>query len=258
MRLVIDVGNSQIYGGLFAQGKHESVFHFRTSTHGGMTTDELGCFLRTVIRENGFDPDTVSDIACCSVVPDLNHALVNSCRRYFHIAPLMIEPGVKTGLKIRYKDPAAVGADRIANAVGAARIYPDQNIIIADFGTATTLDVVTEKKEYLGGAILPGLSISMQVLEARAAKLPTVAIAVPAVSCGRTTEESIQAGIFYGSVGAVKELTAQMSEELFHGTKPLVVATGGFAGMMRNRGVWDEIHPDLVLEGLIAVMEMNR
>ncbi len=258
MRLVIDVGNTQIYGGLFAEGKKDSVFHFRKSSHGGMTTDELGCFLRTVIRENGYDPNMVSDIACCSVVPDINHALVNSCRRYFHIVPLMIEPGIKTGLKIRYKDPTAVGADRIANAVGTTKLYPNQNIIIADFGTAITLDVVTGKKEYLGGAILPGLSISMQVLEARAAKLPTVAITVPAVSCGQTTEESIQAGIFYGAVGAVKELTAQMSVELFDGVRPLVVGTGGFAGMMRNRGVWDKLHPDLVLEGLIAILEMNR
>ncbi|MDA3833745.1 MAG: type III pantothenate kinase [Spirochaetales bacterium] len=258
MILAVDVGNSQIYGGLFPLTGEEAAFHFRRSSHEGMTTDELGFFLRGVIRENGFDPTQVRDIACCSVVPDLNHTLVSSCHRYFGIDPLMLEPGVKTGLKIRYKDPNAVGADRIASAVGAMKRYPGRNLIIADFGTASTLDVVTAGKEYLGGAIFPGLRISMQVLETRTAKLPTVAIAVPKAACGQTTEESIQAGLYYAAVGAVKELTARITAERFAGEKPLIIATGGFAGMLNHTGVWDNIHPVLVLEGLITILEMNR
>jgi type III pantothenate kinase len=257
MILALDIGNTHIYGGLFETGSLDALMHLRRSSNALMTSDEFGVFLRSVMREQGFDPRDVSGIVCCSVVPALNYSLRSACMRYFGIEPLNLGPGVKTGLKIRYKDPGAVGADRIANAAGALRRYPDTSLIIADFGTATTLDAVSSKREYLGGAIFPGLRTSAETLASRTAKLPTVELGMPLTAVGRTTEESINAGIYYAAVGAVKELTARFTAEQFRDEKPLVIATGGFSRMLESSGILDAVHPDLVLEGLLTVLEAN-
>jgi type III pantothenate kinase len=258
MILTLDIGNSQLYGGLFEQGSIEALMHLRRGSNAQITSDEIGIFLRSVIREQGYDPGSVSEVVCCSVVPSLNYSLRSACIRYFNIEPMMLGPGVKTGLKIRYKDPGAVGADRIANAAAAVRRYPNQPLIIADFGTATTLDVVTENREYLGGAIFPGLRISTEALESKTAKLPAVEIGIPSRALGQTTEESIRSGIYYAAVGAVKELTARFTAEQFGSRRPLVIATGGFSRMIDSSGIIDAVHADLVLEGLITILEMNR
>ena len=160
MKLSLDVGNSQIYGGIFDDSGLQS--RFRKITQRGASSDELGLFFRQVVRENGHDPAAVSAVGFCSVVPDLNHSLVNACRRYFDLEPFILRAGLKTGLKIRYKNPAEVGADRIACAVGAVDRYPGEDLVIIDFGTATTIEGVNAEREYLGGVIVPGLSISMR------------------------------------------------------------------------------------------------
>jgi type III pantothenate kinase len=200
MILCIDVGNSQIYCGLYRE--RSLVLQFRKVSDQAVSSDEMGLFLRSAIRENGFDPDGVNAVAYASVVPDLNHAMLNSCRRYFRQEPFVLRTGVRTGLKIAYKNPQAVGADRIANAIGGIRRYPGEHLIVADFGTATTYDVITAEKVYLGGIIMPGLRLSMQALEEHTAKLPKVEIVQPAKVCGQTTEESIQSGLYYSNLGA--------------------------------------------------------
>ncbi|MCW8924954.1 MAG: type III pantothenate kinase [Xanthomonadales bacterium] len=255
MKLCIDIGNSQIYGGLF-EGD-ELISRFRKITQRGASSDELGLFFRQVVRENGNDPGEIDAVGFCSVVPDLNHSLVNACRRYFDIDPFVLRAGVKSGLKIGYKNPAEVGADRIAGAVGAIARHPDRNIIIADFGTATTVEAVNSKREYLGGAIVPGLGISMRALEQNTARLPKVEIIRPDKACGRSTIGSIQSGLYWGHVGTVREICHRITLECFGASKPVIIGTGGFAGLLAEAGLFTEVQPDLVLEGIRITQELN-
>ncbi len=257
MNLCLDVGNSQIFGGLFNGDR--LLFRFRRITERIASSDELGLFFRNVIRENGFDPVSVMSVGYCSVVPDINHSLRNACRHYFDTEPFNLKAGVKTGLKIRYKNPAEVGADRIADAVGAVARYPDKNLIIVDFGTATTVEAVTADREYLGGAIVPGLRTSMGSLEKTTARLPKVEILRPEQTCGRSTVESIQSGLYWGHLGMIREIIGRYRRECFHkGEDATVVATGGFAGLYADTGIFDTIHPDLVLEGIRIAQTMNE
>ena len=255
MKLCIDIGNSQIYGGLFDGEKLLS--RFRWITQRGASSDELGLFFRQAVRENGNDPADIEAVGFCSVVPDLNHSMINACRRYFSVEPFVLRAGVKTGLQIRYKNPAEVGADRIAGAVGAVARYPGRNIIIIDFGTATTVEAVSSRQEYLGGAIVPGLGISMRALEQNTARLPKVEILRPAKACGRSTVESIQSGLYWGHVGLIRELRNRIGTECFGASEPVVVGTGGFAGLLAEAGLFSEVLPDLVLEGVRIAQEMN-
>ena len=255
MKLCIDIGNSQIYGGLFVGD--ELVSRFRKITQRGASSDELGLFFRQVVRENGRDPGEVDAIGFCSVVPDLNHSLMNACRRYFDIEPFVLRAGVKSGLKIRYKNPAEVGTDRIAGAVAAVARHPGKNIIIVDFGTATTVEAVNARQEYLGGAIFPGLGISMRALEQNTARLPKVEILRPGKACGRSTVASIQSGLYWGHVGQVREVCHRISLECFSAATPVIIGTGGFAGLLGEAGLFSEVQPDLVLEGIKIAQEMN-
>ena len=170
MILTLDVGNSQIFGGVFHD--QELTLRFRKPSRPPASSDELGLFLRSVLRENGADPAGVEQIALCSVVPEIIYSLRSCCRKYFGLDPFILRAGVKTGLRIRYRNPLEVGPDRIANAVGATHLYPDQHLIVIDFGTATTFNVVHANRDYLGGIILPGLRIAMEALEKNTARLP--------------------------------------------------------------------------------------
>jgi len=257
MNLCLDVGNSQIYGGLF-DGK-KLLFSFRRITERIASSDELGLFFRNVIKENSFDPASVTSIGYCSVVPDINHSLRNACLHYFDTEPFCLKAGVKTGLKISYKNQAEVGADRIADAIGAVDRYPGKNLIIIDFGTATTVEAVTANHEYLGGAIAPGLRTSMSSLEKATARLPKVEILRPEKACGRSTTESIQSGLYWGHLGMIKELIRLYRKECFpEGQDATVVATGGFAGLYADTGIFDAIHPELVIEGIRIAQDMNQ
>ena len=163
MILTVDVGNTQITGGLFDEdGK--LVLQFRRTTHMGTSSDELGLFFRSVIRENGFHWQKIQRIGVCSVVPSINYSLQSAFTKYFNCRALFIQAGIKTGLKLRYANPKEIGADRIAAAIGAVSLHPETDLIVIDMGTATTIDVVTKDKEYLGGAIIPGLRISVEAL----------------------------------------------------------------------------------------------
>ena len=192
------------------------------------------------------------------MVPDLNHSLVNACHRYFDLEPFILRAGLKTGLKIRYKNPAEVGADRIACAIGAVDRYRGENLVIIDFGTATTIEAVNAEREYLGGVIVPGLSISMRALEQNTARLPKVEIIRPDHTCGRSTVESIQSGLFWGHLGAIREIRDQLVKECFKATTSVIVGTGGFAGLFAEAGIFSAVHPDLVLEGVRIAQELNQ
>ncbi len=255
MILALDVGNSQIYGGLF--DKDQMKLGFRRNSKQGSSSDEVGIFLRTVIRENGFNPAQVKQISICSVVPEVVYSLRGACMKYFNISPFLLQAGVKTGLKIKYRNPLEVGADRIANSIAAAHLYPNKNIIIVDLGTATTFCAVTSEKDYLGGSIIAGLRISMESLESKTAKLPSVEIVSAHEALGRSTVESIQSGLYYGHLGAIRELSERISKECFQGAKPMVIGTGGFAHLYEKEKIFDAILPDLVLKGMLIALQMN-
>lgn len=255
MILSLDIGNSHIFGGVFEGDQLRRTF--RKSSRTGASSDEYGLFFRGVLRENGFDPDAVSHIAMCSVVPDLVYTTNAACQKYFGQAPFILKAGVKTGLKILYRNPQEVGSDRIANAIAATQMYPGENLMIVDLGTATTLCAVSKDQDYLGGVIIPGLRMSMEALDHGTARLGTVEIVRPDRCLGRTTASSIQSGLYFGHLGALREICRRVGDQVFEGKKPRIVATGGFASLYEHSGLFDEIVPDLVLRGLLMALMMN-
>lgn len=256
MLLCLDIGNSQIHGGVFEGDTLRC--QFRQTTHPLGSADEFGVFFSAVLREHGVDRSGIHRAAICSVVPPALHPVRGACVNYFRCEPFVLQAGVKTGLKVRYRNPHEVGADRIAGAVAAVQRRPGAPLIIVDCGTATTFDVVTAEADYLGGAILPGIGISVESLAGRTAKLPTVEIARPATALGRSTVESIQAGVYHGHVGAIRHLLGELAREVFGGVRPYVVGTGGFARLLEPENLFDEIVPELVLLGLKHAERLNR
>lgn len=254
MLLCLDVGNSQIYGGVFAN--EELVVRFR-HTSKVSTSDELGIFLKAVIRENNCNPELIRAIGICSVVPSLEYSLRAACIKYLGTEPFFLQAGVKTGLNIRYKQPSDVGADRIANAIAATQQFGAQHLIVIDFGTATTFCVIDKQKNYYGGAILPGMRLFVNALSSHTAKLPMVDIIKMDHVVGRSTVESIQSGVFYGALGACRELITKIKEEQFPTQEVLVLATGGFASLFEHQNLYDHHMPDLVLHGIRLAVKMN-
>ncbi len=256
MILVLDIGNSQIFGGVFEE--EQLRLQFRHASRAENTSDELGLFFRQVLRENGMEPGGVVAVALCSVVPDMVHSVRNACMKYFGVRPFILEPGVRTGLKILYRNPVEVGSDRIAGAIAAARLFPGKNALIADFGTATTIDVLTAEREYLGGLIIPGLRLAMESLGAKTARLSKVEIRKPPELLGRSTAESIQAGLYYGNVAILRHLCAELRERYLAGHPTVLIGTGGFARLFEEEGIFDAHIPELVLLGLREALRLNE
>lgn len=254
MLLCLDVGNTHIYGGVF--DNDQIILRFRHHSKAS-TSDEFGIFLKSVLRENNCLPEKIQVIAICSVVPQLDYSLRAACYKYFAIEPFFLQAGVKTGLNIKYRNPLEVGADRIANAIAGVHAYPGKNLIVIDFGTATTFCAINQAKNYLGGAILPGVRISADALSSNTAKLPAVEIIKPEMALGRSTIESIQSGVFYGVIGACREIINCIKKESFPNESVHVLATGGFASLFDNQGIYDQLVPDLVLQGLRLASLMN-
>jgi len=251
--LAIDLGNTNLTFGIFEgdQLRHD----WRLATRRDSMPDELGLSMVQLMRQEGFDPKSVDAVVVASVVPPLNSALVQAIERYFDREPLVVGPGVRTGLKIHYRDPKEVGADRIVAAMAAFKKYGGPLIII-DFGTGTTYDVVSTEGEYLGGAIAPGMGISVEALYERAARLQRVELKAPSTVIGRTTAESMQAGIIFGFTAQVEGMVDRIRKEL--GQKPRVIATGGFAGLIAAQtAVIELVDQRLMLEGLRLIYEMN-
>lgn len=255
MILALDVGNSQIFCGVFDGTELKTQFRHGSSARS--SSDEIGVFLRGALRENGVNPEDIETVAISSVVPELNYSLRACCQKYFKIEPMLMRPGVKTGLKIAYKDPKEVGSDRIADAMGAVKLFPDKNLIVVDFGTATTVCAIRKDRTFLGGNIMPGVRLAMEALEAKTAKLPSVEIKPARSAIGKTTVESIQSGLYWSNVGMVRELVSRISAEAFPDEQPLVIATGGFAHLFDRESLFDHVVSDLILTGLLEALRLN-
>lgn len=255
MQLCLDVGNSQIYAGVFSKDK--IVLKFRHETSRSITSDQIGVFLKTVLKENNLDSDAIEQIAISSVVPPLNHSIGSACIKYFNIEPFWIQSGIKTGLKIKVKHPNEVGSDMIATSIAANFKYPDRDIVVVDYGTATTYVPVSKNKEFLGAVIQTGIRTAMQALQTSTEQLPTVQIVKPDDAVGRDTVACIQSGLFYGQLGAAREILAGITSEVFANNKPLVIGTGGFSHLFAGEKLFNVIEPDLVLEGIRLALTMN-
>jgi len=262
MLLAIDVGNTHTVLGLFDQS--DLVAHWRISTEASRTADEVAVVLRGLLGQHDGPPgDQVDGIALCSTVPSVLHEMRDMCRRYYGDVPaVVVEPGVRTGVPVLTDNPKEVGSDRVVNALAAVELYGGPCIVV-DFGTATTFDAVSAKGEYLGGAIAPGIEISVEALGARGAQLRRVELARPRSVIGRNTVEALQAGILFGFAGQVDGVVTRMATEICAGGGDLqdvtVIATGGLATMVLDEsGVIDVHEPWLTLIGLRLVYERNH
>lgn len=254
MLLALDVGNTNTVIGVF-DGRALQV-HWRLSTRREGTSDEYGMLIKGLFDFAGLAFSRVSVVIISSVVPPLQGPLEEMARHYFQVEPMIVGPGIKTGMPILYESPRDVGADRIANAVAAFEAHGGPCIVV-DFGTATTFDAISAKGEYLGGVICPGIGISSEALFQHAAKLPRVDIARPKTVIGRNTVGSMQSGLYYGYLGLVEGIVARMRTEL--GGQAKVVATGGLAQLLlAESAVVDHVDPLLTLTGLRILFERNQ
>jgi type III pantothenate kinase len=254
MLTVADIGNTHTVLGLYEGEKLLESWRLRTDAE--RTTDEWGLTLKNLFELTDHDLGAVDAVAISSVVPPAVHSLKRACQNHLKVDPLVVGPGVKTGLAIRYESPREVGADRVVNAVAAyAKI--GGACIVVDFGTATTFDCISDKGEYLGGAITPGIGTALDALVKRAAKLPRVEIAKPRHALGRNTVESMQSGILYGYVALVDGLVARLSSEM--NATIQVIATGGLAGVIAQESTRIEaVDQGLTLEGLRLIYMRNQ
>src|SRR3990167_8854732 len=248
MLLCLDVGNTHILGGIYKAGKLAMRFRYATPLIG--TSDQFGIFLINILQANKIDPAGVKSVAVSSVVPGCDYTIQHTIHNYFKADYFVLRGDAQASLVIHYTNSSEVGADRIANAIGGMHAYPDRNLIIIDMGTATTLCAITRKRDYLGGAILPGLRLGMESLKTSTAKLMEVNIELPPAVVGKTTRESIQSGLFYGQLGALLQLIDGLKQEAFAGEEVLVIGTGGFSQLYKDKSLFDVILPDLVLQGL--------
>ncbi len=250
---VLDVGNTNTVLGVY--DNQDLKYHWRIETSRNKTEDEYGMVIKALLEHVGLSFTQFDGIIISSVVPPIMFALERMCLKYFGIKPLVVGPGIKTGLNIKYENPREVGADRIVNAVAGIHEY-GAPLIIVDFGTATTYCYINEDKQYMGGAIAPGIGISTEALYSKAAKLPRIEIARPDDIIGKNTVAAMQAGILYGYVGQVEGIVARMKAQ--SKGKPTVIATGGLATLIsKESNVIDIVDPFLTLKGLQLIYQKN-
>lgn len=255
MLLVIDVGNTNITLGVFK--KEELVATFRMTTKQSRTSDEFGILMRLMIQERGLDKDEVKDVIISSVVPDVMYSLNSAIIKYFHTKPLNVGPGIKSGIRISTGNPKEIGADRIVDAVAAYEIYGGP-VLVLDYGTGTTYDLVDENGAFVAGITAPGIEISAQALWQGAAKLPKIAIEKPESILAKETITSMQAGLVYGCIGQTEYIIEKVKEE--SGYKDLkVVATGGLGKIIADETDKIDVYDNmLTLKGLRIIYEKNR
>lgn len=254
MILVMDIGNTNIVLGVYGQEK--LAYHWRMETDRHKTEDEYGMQIKALLHDADLAFSDIDGIIISSVVPPIMSSLERMCQKYFRMSPLVVGPGVKTGLNIKYDNPREVGADRIVNAVAAIHEYGSP-LIIVDFGTATTYCYINEFQQYMGGAIAPGISISTEALYNRASKLPRIEIMRPENIVGKNTISAMQAGIVYGYVGQAEGIVARMKKQ--SDEKPMVIATGGMASLIAAESkAIDKVDPFLTLKGLYLIYKRNQ
>ncbi|MCH1626919.1 type III pantothenate kinase [Fredinandcohnia quinoae] len=253
MIFVLDVGNTNTVLGVYSG--EDLKYHWRIETSRNKTEDEYGMVVKSLLEHVDLSFEDINGIIISSVVPPIMSALERMCHKYFNIDPLIVGPGIKTGLNIKYDNPKEVGADRIVNAIAGIHLYGSP-LIIVDFGTATTYCYINEKKQYMGGAIAPGITISTEALYSRAAKLPRIEIVRPEGIIGKNTVSAMQAGILYGYVGQVEGIVARIKAQ--SNEKPMVIATGGLAPLIaKESSVIDIVDPFLTLKGLQLIYQRN-
>lgn len=251
--LVLDVGNTNTVVGVF-DGERLAT-HWRLTTQPERTADEIGMWIRQLLRSEDIDPDRLLGVAVSSVVPPMDPRLLEGIRRYLDREPFFVEPGIKTGMPLRVDAPQELGADRLCDAVAAYAAYGGPCVVV-DFGTAVTWEVVSKAGEYLGGVIAPGPGVTATALASKTAKLPQVALEPPPRVIGKGTVDSIQAGLFYGYLGLVEGVTNRIVAEL---DRPTVVATGGFARhIAAHTEVIHHVEPFLTIDGLRQLWVKNR
>jgi type III pantothenate kinase len=254
MLLAIDVGNTNIVLGVF--DGERLVADFRLRTEGHATGDELGLTVTGLLAHRDITPRNVDGLVVSSVVPALARSLDELAHRYFEVTPLVVGPGVRSGIRILFEDPRQVGADRIVNAIAAFRLYGGPAIVV-DLGTATTFDAIGRNGDYLGGAIAPGLLISLDALVDHAAKLSRIDPVAPPSVIGRTTMTAMQSGVVLGYVGLIEGIVKRMRDEL--GADAKVVATGGLAEVLAGQtSAIDVVDQRLTLMGLRMIWELNQ
>lgn len=260
MLLAFDVGNTNIVLGVYDADR--LLCSWRMATDKGKSADEYGMLINQLFAHEGLSAAAVDDVIISTVVPPILYTLQHLSRKYFHRKPMIVGPGIKTGLTVRYDSPKQLGSDRIVNSAAALEKYR-RDLIVIDYGTATTFCAVTEKGEYLGGAIVPGIKISSDALFERTASLPRVELEAPGHVICRNTVEGVQAGVVYGNIGVTERIVAMMKREMqaYTGSdrEPLVVATGGLAGLIASgTDCIDKVDKMLTLTGLQVLYEKNR
>ena len=256
MLLTVDIGNTNITMGLIDRNCHIAGT-FRVTTKAQRTSDEYGIHLLEFCRISNVPISQVEDVIISSVVPKVMHSFTNSIRKYLHKEPVIVGPGIKTGVSIKTDFPKEVGADKIVDAAAVYHLHGG-NAIIIDFGTATTFDYINEKGEFLYNVIMPGMEIGAQALWQQAAKLPEIEIVKPASILGKITDSSMRAGVVYGYIGSTEYIIRKMKEEI--GRDDIrVFATGGLGRVIYNEtDMIDEYDPDLAFKGMKIIYEKNR
>lgn len=254
MLVVIDVGNTNITLGVY--NSDELIANFRLTTKLQRTSDEFGITLFSFFQTKNINPQAVEDVLISSVVPKIMHSLTNAIRKYFNIEPMIVGPGIKTGISIKTENPREVGADRIVDIAAAYHIYGGPALVI-DFGTATTYDYVNENGEFEFGVTSPGIEISAQALWTQAAKLPEIEIKKPATIMCRNTITSMQGGLVYGYIGQTEYIIQKVKEAV--GKEIKVVATGGLGRIIYNEtDMIDVYDPDLAFKGMKVIYQKNK
>lgn len=254
MLMAVDIGNTSAKIGVFKGEKLRMTWQLATRMH--RTPDDYAGLLLTLMPHQRLEVADITEVAICSVVPQLTATFEELFQRYFGVSALVVASGVKTGVRIRMDNPREVGADRIVNAAAAHQLYGSP-VIIVDLGTGTTFDTVSKEGDYIGGAISPGINTAAEGLFTRTAMLPRVELVPPKRAIGTNTVTALQSGIVFGYVGLIEGLVARIQKELKEKAK--VVATGGYAELIaRETKVIDVVNPDLTLIGLRLIYEMNK